>query len=257
MTQPPGFVHPSFPNHMCKLHKAIYGLRQAPRAWFSHLSQRLLALGFHGSKSDTSLFIQNSSTDLIFFLIYVDDIIVIGNNRNSIARLIQALQADFALKKLGPLHFFLGVQAYTTEAGLYLSQRWYISNLLKKTNMHEAKPVSSPMFSSTVLSKFGGTAFSDPTTYQSVIGSLQYLSLTRLDLAFAVNKVCQYMSILLMITGVLSSIFYAILNTPSITVYFSTVTPPFPYKHSLMLIRLVVQMIVVLQPVTASTLPVI
>ena len=106
MTQPPGFVHPSFPNHMWKLHKA-YGLKQAPRAWFSRLSQRLLALGFHGSKSNTSLFIQNSGTDLIFFLIYVDDIIVTGNNSTSIARLIQALQADFALKDLRPLHFFL------------------------------------------------------------------------------------------------------------------------------------------------------
>jgi hypothetical protein len=177
MTQPPGFVHPSFPNHMCKLHKA-YGLKQVPRAWFSRLSQCLLALGFHGSKSNTSLFIQNSGTDLIFFLIYMDDIIVTGNNRTSIARLIQAFQADIALKDLGPLHFFLGVQAYTTNAGLYLSQRQYISDLLKKTNMHEAKPVSSPMSSSMVLSKFGGTAFLDPTTYRSVVGSLQYLSLT-------------------------------------------------------------------------------
>uniref|UniRef100_A0A2N9ISY4 Reverse transcriptase Ty1/copia-type domain-containing protein n=1 Tax=Fagus sylvatica TaxID=28930 RepID=A0A2N9ISY4_FAGSY len=194
MTQPPGFVHHSFPNHICRLHKAIYGLKQAPRAWFSRLSQRLLALGFHGSKSDTSLFIHNSGTDLIFFLIYVDDIIVTGNNKHSIAWLIQALQADFALKDLGPLHFFLGVQAYTTETGLFLSQRRYISDLLKKTNMHEAKPVSSPLASSTVLSKFGGTALSDPSTYRSVVGSLQYLSLTRPDLAFAVNKVCQYMS---------------------------------------------------------------
>uniref|UniRef100_A0A2N9HU77 Reverse transcriptase Ty1/copia-type domain-containing protein n=1 Tax=Fagus sylvatica TaxID=28930 RepID=A0A2N9HU77_FAGSY len=194
MTQPPGFVHPSFPNHICRLHKAIYGLKQAPRAWFSRLSQRLLALGFHGSKSDTSLFIHNSGTDLIFFLIYVDDIIVTGNNTHSIARLIQALQADFALKDLGPLHFFLGVQAYTTETGLFLSKKRYISDLLKKTNMHEAKPVSSPMSSSTVLSKFGGTALSDPSTYRSIVGSLQYLSLTRPDLAFAVNKVCQYMS---------------------------------------------------------------
>jgi hypothetical protein len=119
---------------------------------------------------------------------------VTGNNKTSIARLIQALQADFALKDLGPLHFFLGVQVYTTKVGLFLFQRWYISDLLKKTNMHEAKPVSSPMSLSTVLSKFGGTALSDPSTFRSVIGSLQYLSLTRPDLAFAVNKVCQYMS---------------------------------------------------------------
>uniref|UniRef100_A0A2N9G798 Reverse transcriptase Ty1/copia-type domain-containing protein n=1 Tax=Fagus sylvatica TaxID=28930 RepID=A0A2N9G798_FAGSY len=172
------------------LHKAIYGLKQAPRAWFSRLSQRLLALGFHGSKSDTSLFIHNSGTDLIFFLIYVDDIIVTGNNKHSIARLIQALQADFALKDLGPLHFFLGVQAYTTETGLFLSQRRYISDLLKKTNMHEAKPVSSPMSSSTVLSKFGGTALSNPSTYQSVC---QYMSHPTDDHWSAVKRILRYL----------------------------------------------------------------
>jgi hypothetical protein len=194
MTQPPGFVHPSFPNHICRLHKAIYGLKQAPRAWFSRLNQRLLALGFHGSRLSWLQVWYISFHPQLRYWPYFFDIIVTGNDTHSIARLIQALQADFALKDLGPLHFFLGVQAYTTETGLFLSQRRYISDLLKKTNMHEAKPVSSPMSSSTVLSKFGGTALSDPSTYRSIVGSLQYLSLTRPDLAFAVNKVCQYMS---------------------------------------------------------------
>uniref|UniRef100_A0A2N9GS93 Reverse transcriptase Ty1/copia-type domain-containing protein n=1 Tax=Fagus sylvatica TaxID=28930 RepID=A0A2N9GS93_FAGSY len=118
-----------------------------------------------------------------------------GNNRTSIARLIQVFQADIALKDLKPLHFFLGVQAYTTNAGLYLSQRRYISDLLKKTNMHEAKPVSSPMSSSMVLSKFGGTALLDPTTYRSVVGfsPIPFLSHSLTSL-LQFNKVCQYMS---------------------------------------------------------------
>ena len=76
---------------------------------------------------------------------------------------------------------------------MYLSQRRYISDLLQKTNMHEAKPVSSPMSSSTVLSQHSGTSLSDSSAYRSVVGSLQYLSLTRPDIAFAVNKVCQFM----------------------------------------------------------------
>jgi hypothetical protein len=193
MTQPPGFVHSSYPTHVCHLRKALYGLKQAPRAWYSRLSNRLLNLGFHGCKSDTSLFIYRSGKDLILFLIYVDDIIVTSPNPTSINTLITTFQTDFALKDLGPLHFFLGVEAHKTASGMYLSQRRYISDLLQKTNMHEAKPVSSPMSSSTVLSQHSGTSLSDSSVYRSVVGSLQYLSLTRPDIAFAVNKVCQYM----------------------------------------------------------------
>ena len=101
---------------------------------------------------------------------------------------------DFALKDFGPFHFFLSVEAHTTESSLFLSQHYYITNLLKKTNMHEAKPVSSPMSSSTALSQYGSTTLSDRSTYRSIVGSLQYLSLTRPNISFAVNKVCQYMS---------------------------------------------------------------
>uniref|UniRef100_A0A2N9HHN1 Reverse transcriptase Ty1/copia-type domain-containing protein n=1 Tax=Fagus sylvatica TaxID=28930 RepID=A0A2N9HHN1_FAGSY len=126
MTQPPGFVHASYPNHVCHLHKALYGLKQAPRAWFSRLSNRLLQLGFHGCKSDTSLFIYRTKADTIFFLIYVDDIIVTGPNSSSINSLISQLQQDFAVKDLGPLNFFLGVEAIQADQGLYLSQRRYM-----------------------------------------------------------------------------------------------------------------------------------
>jgi hypothetical protein len=77
---------------------------------------------------------------------------------------------------------------------MYLSQRRYITDLLRKTNLHEAKPVSSPMASSTVLSQYTGSSLSDPSSYRSVVGSLQYLSLTRPDISFAVNKVCQFMA---------------------------------------------------------------
>uniref|UniRef100_A0A2N9EH56 Reverse transcriptase Ty1/copia-type domain-containing protein n=1 Tax=Fagus sylvatica TaxID=28930 RepID=A0A2N9EH56_FAGSY len=83
--------------------------------------------------------------------------------------------------------------SHKTTSSMYLSQRRYISDLLQKTNMHEAKPVSSPMSSNTVLSQHSGTSLSDSSAYRSVVGSLQYLSLTRPDIAFAVNKVCQFM----------------------------------------------------------------
>ena len=80
MEQPSGFINPAHPNHVCKLHRSIYGLKQAPRAWFSRLSSYLVTLGFVGSKSDTSLFLRRVWTDLLLVLIYVDDIIIIGND---------------------------------------------------------------------------------------------------------------------------------------------------------------------------------
>jgi hypothetical protein len=88
---------------------------------------------------------------------------------------------------LGDLHYFLGVEVIKLESGLLLSQRRYISDLLKKTNMHEAKPITSPMASSSMLSAFTGDPMEDSSLYQSMVGSLQYLSLTRPDLSFAVN----------------------------------------------------------------------
>jgi hypothetical protein len=94
---------------------------------------------------------------------------------------------------LGGLHYFLGVEVLKLNSGLLLSQRRYIMDLLKKTNMHEAKPVTSPMASSSTLFALSGDPMDDPSLYRSTVDSLQYLSLTRPDLSFAVNRVCQFM----------------------------------------------------------------
>ena len=91
------------------------------------------------------------------------------------------------------MHYFLGVEALPDPQGLFLSQRKYILDLLRKANMVDAKPLSSPMSTAAHLSQFDGAAFSDPTLYRSIVDSLQYLSLTRPDVSFTVNKVCQFM----------------------------------------------------------------
>ena len=121
MVQPPGFNHPSFLDHVCNLHKALYGLKQAPKAWFSQLTTKLLELGFVGSKTDTSLYILATGSTLIYFLIYVYDIIVTSPDSQAILRLICSLQKEFALKDLGPLHYFLGVEALPDPQRLFLS----------------------------------------------------------------------------------------------------------------------------------------
>uniref|UniRef100_A0A2N9IBW9 Reverse transcriptase Ty1/copia-type domain-containing protein n=1 Tax=Fagus sylvatica TaxID=28930 RepID=A0A2N9IBW9_FAGSY len=193
MAQPPRYQHPSYTNHVCKLKKAIYGLKQAPRAWFSRLSSRLLQLGFHGSLSDTSLFIYKSKSFTMFILIYVDDIIITCSNLTEIDELLNLLQSDFAVKDLGKLNYFLGVEVIPNAHGAFLSQQRYILDLLKRTKMIDAKLVSSPMASTTSLTTHEGESFSDVTLFRSTVGALQYLSLTRPDIAFPVNKLSQFM----------------------------------------------------------------
>jgi hypothetical protein len=193
MAQPPGFQHPSYPIYVCKLNKAIYGLKQAPRAWFSRLSSWLLQLGFHGSLSDTSLFIYKSKSYTMFILIYVDDIIITCSNPAEIDEFLILLQSDFAIKDLRKLNYFLGVEVIPNAHGTLLSQQRYIVDLLKRTKMLEAKPVISPMGSTTSLTAHEGESFSDVTLFRSTVGALQYLSLTCPDIAFAVNKLSQFM----------------------------------------------------------------
>ena len=96
---------------------------------------------------------------------------------------------DFAVKDLDNLHYFLGVEVTHLDSGLLLSHRRYIEDLLRRTNMHKAKSISSLMLSSIALSTFIGDPMEDPSLYRSTIGLLQYLS----DLALSVNHVCQFM----------------------------------------------------------------
>jgi hypothetical protein len=193
MEQPQGFIDPSKPDHVCRLHKSIYGLKQAPRAWFTCLSSALLDLGFVASLVDSSLFIFIMNNIKIYLLIYVDDIIVTGTHSAVITSLISQLQTKFPVKDLGPLNFFLGIEAHRTPDSLHLSQGKYITDLLHRTCMLGAKPAASPCSSGFKLSKFDGTMLPDPTEYRQVVGALLYCTLSRPELAFSINQLCQHM----------------------------------------------------------------
>lgn len=121
MEQPPGFVDLTLPNHVCLLKRSLYGLKQAPRAWFDRLSQFLLHLGFYCSKADSSLFIYHDSKLTIIFLIYVDDVLVVGNDDSCITSIIAKLGQKFAIKDLGSLHYFLGMKIKPFSGGVILS----------------------------------------------------------------------------------------------------------------------------------------
>ncbi|PKI55374.1 hypothetical protein CRG98_024225 [Punica granatum] len=188
MSQPPGFVDPLRSDHVCRLRRSLYGLKQAPRAWFQRLSNFLLSLGFIGSIADSSLFILRSRTYTILILVYVDDIILTRTPRAPFDSLMTALHQEFAMKDLGPLNYFLGMEATFDKTGLHLTQAKYIHDILLRSSMLDYKPISSPVASGARLSLHDGDTFEDPSLYRSVVGSLQYLTLTRPDIAFAVNQ---------------------------------------------------------------------
>ena len=195
MTQPPGFEHHD-KTLVCKLNKALYGLKQAPRAWYEKLHQALLHFGFLPSKCDHSLFVYQQTDVCLFALVYVDDILITGSSSPLIHDLINKLHNKFALKKLGKPEYFLGIEVkYQANGSLILTQTKYIRDLLVKVNMADSKGgVTTPMFSHCKLNKHGSDTMQDPTLYRSTVGALQYVTLTRPEIAFSVNKACQFMA---------------------------------------------------------------
>lgn len=130
---------------------------------------------------------------LVICLIYVDDILLTGNDSVFIKSIISQLSSSFPVKDLGPLHFFLGLEVKRDKSRLFLSQSKYALDLLKRTNMVGAKPCHSPACPSTKLVPGDGDFLENPTEFRSLVGGLQYLTWTRPEISFAVNQVCQHM----------------------------------------------------------------
>lgn len=123
MAQPLGFHNSELKDYVCKLDKAIYGLKQAPHAWYLRLHKFLISIGFFNSLSDQSLFINSTSLGKIFVVVYVDDFIVIGDNRQNIDCFISNLCSEFKCRDLGQLHFFSRIEAiYKPNGSIVLSQ---------------------------------------------------------------------------------------------------------------------------------------
>ena len=137
MQQPQGFESPDS-SLVCKLNNALYGLKQAPRQWFERLKATLLTLGFTYSKCDPSLFTYTKNKQIVYLLVYVDDIIVTGNSFDLVLQLVQKLNYVFSLKHLGDLDYFLGIEVKKQPNGtLILTQSKYLRDLLSKTNILE------------------------------------------------------------------------------------------------------------------------
>jgi hypothetical protein len=125
------------------LDKALYGLKQAPRAWYARLCSKLIQLGFKPSKGDTSLFYYTKGGITIYVLVYVDDIIVASSLADATGALLKDLEKEFALKDLGDLHYFLGIEVSKVSDGLLLSKQRYAADVIKRANMEKSKSVDT------------------------------------------------------------------------------------------------------------------
>ncbi|XP_071728750.1 uncharacterized mitochondrial protein AtMg00810-like [Rutidosis leptorrhynchoides] len=192
MEQPPGFIDQRFPSHVCRLKKALYGLKQAPRAWFQRLSNFLIQLGFSCSRADPSLFVYKKGSCLIYLLVYVEDLIITGNHSSTIRKFISHLNEEFFIKDLGHLSYFLGLEVIYIKSGLFLSQTKYTHDILVRAGLVYSKPAATPLATAESFTS-DGSPFRDPTFYRSLVSALQYLTITRPDISYAVNQVSQFL----------------------------------------------------------------
>lgn len=193
MHQPPGMADKSKPNHVWKLEKALYGLKQAPRAWNGRFSSYVERLGFTKSSSDNSLFVYSKGNDIAFLLLYVDDILLTASSPALRQHFTTLLKKEFEMSDDGKLKYFLGIKVDYNGDGMLLSQTAYAKDILLRASMQECKPVSTPVDVKSKLSQDSGDKVDDPTLYRSLAGALQYLTLTRPDIQYAVQQLCLFM----------------------------------------------------------------
>lgn len=192
MTHPIGFVDKTCPSHVCLLHKCLYGLKQAPRAWYDHFVSYLLTLSFVMSTFDNSLFVRSMGPSLTYLLLYVDDIVITGFDFDYVQQFKLQLLSEFHISDLGNLHYFLELEIQYTSSGIFVNQAKYLQDLLVTSGISTAKSCLIPM-SSTIDLHASAPLFSNVTLYRKLVGSLPYLTFTRPHIAFAVNRVSQFM----------------------------------------------------------------
>ena len=175
---------------MYKLCRSLYGLKQSPWAWFGHFSSVVQKFGMLRSEADHSVFYHhNSSSQCIYLVVYVDDIVITGSDQEGIQIIKQHLFNHFQTKDLGKLKYFLGLEIAQSSLGMVMSQRKYVLDILEETGMLECKPVDTPMDPNVKLVPGQGEPLRDHGRYRRLVGKLNYLTITRPYISFPMSVV--------------------------------------------------------------------
>ncbi|KAH9650093.1 protein kinase domain-containing protein [Citrus sinensis] len=182
----PGFEGNHGSSKVCKLHKSLYGLKQSPRAWFERFGNVIKGHGYSQSQADHTMFYKHSiEGKLAVLIVYVDDIILTGDDLVEICRLKKVLARDFEIKDLGNLKYFLGMEFARSKDGIVVSQRKYVLDLLEETGLLGCKAAETPIDPNMKLQPAKIEDVTNIDRYQRLVGRLIYLSHTRPDIAFA------------------------------------------------------------------------
>ncbi|GJZ09913.1 putative ribonuclease H-like domain-containing protein [Tanacetum coccineum] len=184
VSQPPGFIDPKYPKKVYKVVKALYGLHQAPRAWYATLSTFLLKNGYRRGTIDKTLFIKKDKNDIMLVQVYVDDIIFGSTKRSWCDEFKTLMKSRFQMSSMGELTFFLGLQVKQKEDGIFISQDKYVAEILKKFDFVSVKTASTPIETQKPLVKDEEASDVDVHLYRSIIGSLMYLTASRPDIMY-------------------------------------------------------------------------
>ncbi|GKC10464.1 putative RNA-directed DNA polymerase [Tanacetum coccineum] len=184
---PRGFTDSFGEKEVCLLKKSLYGLKQSPRAWFGRFALAMKHYGFKQSNSDHTSFLKQRGNLITCLIIYVDDMIITGNDKEEIIKLKKNLFSEFEMKDLGRLKYFLGIEVLRSKQGIFMYQKKYVLNLLAEIDMIDCKPADTLMIVNQKLYMEEKARLVDKGRYQRLVGKLIYLSHTRPNIAHAVG----------------------------------------------------------------------
>lgn len=191
--QPPGFIAAGQESKVLRLKKALYGLRQAPRAWNVKLDGSLQDMGFTRCISEHGMYTRGTGEARVVVGVYVDDLIITGASSVVIEAFKEEMRQAFRMSDLGLLSFYLGIEVKQGNNFISLSQAAYARKLLEKAGLESCNPCSTPMEVRLQLSTRSTTEEVDARMYRSLVGSLRYLVHTRPDITYAVGYVSRFM----------------------------------------------------------------
>ena len=192
--QPVGYVKEGYENKVLRLKKALYGLKQAPRAWYTRIDSYFQENGFLKCPYEPTLYIKSDSHDhMLIVCLYVDDLIFTGNDSSMVAAFKKAMSSNFEMTDMGLMSYYLGLEVMQTGAGIFVSQKKYAADILKRFKMESCNSISTPVETRLQLTKSCDGNLVNTTYFRSLVGSLRYLTSTRPDISFGVGMISRFM----------------------------------------------------------------